>query len=233
MLIDTHAHLDFYQFDEDRKEVIQRALSAGIEKIICPGCDLKSSEACVELAGKYDFIEAMVGVHPSDAGQWNSDVARRFFELIKGGKAIGIGEIGLDYYRMRTDEDLQKKVFREQLAIAKELGVPVCVHMRESAVDVYDVLIDSGVERVTLHCFNETLEFARKAWERGWVLGFGGPVTYPKNEELRRVVAEAPEGLFVLETDCPFLPPQKHRGERNEPAFVVEIAEEVRRVRDE
>ncbi len=231
MLIDTHAHLDFYQFDKDRDEVIRRALDAGVEKIICPGCDIRSSEACAKLAREYDCIESMVGIHPSDAGQWNDDVARRFEELLKRDEVIGIGEIGLDYYRMRQPKEVQKKVFREQLQLAKELDVPVCVHMRDSASDVYDVLVDSGVGQITLHCFNETLEFARKAWDRGWVLGFGGPVTYPRNEELRKVVAEAPEGLFVLETDCPFLPPQGHRGQRNEPAYVVEIAEEVRKVR--
>ncbi len=107
----------------------------------------------------------------------------------------------------------------------------MCVHMRASASDVYDILVKSGVERVTLHCFNEDIEFAEMAWKRGWILGFGGTITYPQNEVLRKVVAEAPEGLFVLETDCPFLPPQSHRGERNEPAYLVEVAEEVRRVR--
>jgi len=199
--------------------------------MICPGCDFESSMKCVGLAHKYDCIEAMIGVHPSDADKWSSEVASKFFVQAKDPKVVGIGEIGLDYHHMRVSEEVQEKAFREQLELAKQVGLPVCVHARESARDVYDILVESGVERVTLHCFNEDLEFAEMAWKRGWILGFGGTVTYPQNEELRKVVAKTPENLFVLETDCPFLPPQSHRGERNEPAYLVEVADEVRRIR--
>ncbi len=231
MLIDTHAHLDFNKFDSDREEVIQRALDAGVEKMICPGVDPVSSERCVKLAKEYDCIEAMAGVHPSDANKWSDDFGQKIVDYAKAGEIVAVGEIGLDYFRMRHPEDVQKRVFREQLSIAKELGLPVCVHMRVSAGDVFDLLVESGLEQVTLHCFNEDLDFAEKCWARGWTLGFGGPITYPKNDDLRRVVAEAPEGQFVLETDCPFLPPQNHRGERNEPSYLVEIAKEVERIR--
>lgn len=231
MLIDTHAHLDFHQFDKDRDEVIKRALSAGVAKMICPGCDLESSMKCVELAHKYDCIEAMIGVHPSDADKWSYEVASKFFIQAKDPRVVGIGEIGLDYHRMKVPEEMQKKAFREQLELAKQVGLPVCVHMRASASDVYDILVDSGVTQVTLHCFNEDLEFAKTAWKRGWILGFGGTITYPQNEKLREVVAQAPEGLFALETDCPFLPPQSRRGERNEPAYLVEIGKVVREIR--
>jgi len=230
-MIDTHAHLDFHKFDNDRDQVIKRALSASVTKMICPGCDLESSMKCVELSHKYDCIEAMIGVHPSDADKWSDEVASKFFVQAKDPKVVGIGEIGLDYHKMRIAEDVQKKAFREQIELAKQVGLPVCVHMRESAQDVYDILIESGIERVTLHCFNEGLSFAEIAWSRGWILGFGGTVTYPKNEELRRVVAKCPEGSFVLETDCPFLPPRSHRGERNEPAYLVEIDDAIRRIR--
>lgn len=232
MLQDTHAHLDFPAFDNDREEVIDRARRAGVEKIICVGCDPLSSDRCIELAHKYDFIFASIGVHPSDVDKWNTDLANKFIVQAKADKkVVSIGEIGLDYFHLKHPKELQKRVFREQLELAKQVGLPVCVHMRESATDVYEVLVDSGIERVTLHCFNEGLEFARKAWKRGWVLGLGGTITYPKNEALRKVVAACPEGLFVLETDCPFLPPQSHRGERNEPAYVVEVAEVVRGIR--
>ena len=232
VLQDTHAHLDFPAFDKDREEVIERARKAGIEKIVCVGCDSASSDRCIELAHKYDFIDASIGVHPSDADKWNTDLANKFIVQAKGDKkVVSIGEIGLDYFHLTHPKELQKRVFREQLELAKQVGLPVCVHMRESASDVYDVLIDSGIERVTLHCFNEGLEFAEKAWARGWVLGFGGTITYPKNEALRKVVAVCPSELFVLETDCPFLPPQGHRGERNEPAYVVEVERVVREVR--
>lgn len=231
MVIDTHAHLDFHQFDEDRDEVIKRAIDAGVERIVCCGCDTESSKRCIDLAKQYDMIDATVGIHPSDVDQWNDDVANNFIVQSGLNEVVAIGEIGLDYYRMRHSEDMQKKAFREQLALAGEVGLPVIIHTRDSARDVYDLLIESGLERVTLHCFNESLEFAEKAWARGWKLGFGGTITYPKNEELRKVVAAAPEGLFVLETDAPFLPPQSHRGERNEPSFISEVvkaAEEVR-----
>ena len=232
VLQDTHAHLDFSAFDKDREAVIERARKAGLKKIICVGCDPLSSDRCIDLAKKYDFIYASIGVHPSDADKWNTDLASKFIVQAKEEqKVVSIGEIGLDYFHLDHPKELQKRVFREQLDLAKQLGLPVCVHMRESASDVYDVLIDSGIEQVTLHCFNEGLEFAQKAWARGWVLGFGGTITYPKNEELRKVVAACPSELFVLETDCPFLPPQSHRGERNEPVYVIEVAKMVSALR--
>lgn len=225
--------MDFRQFDKDREEVIQRSIDAGVGKIVCVGCDVRSSQACVDLAKKYEFMSATVGIHPSNASEWNDDIANKFIVHAREGEVVGIGEIGLDYYRMRHPEDLQKKVFREQLELAKEVGLPVCVHMRESSRDVYDMLVESGLKRVLLHCFNEELEFAEKCWSYGWVLGFGGPVTYPNNEKLREVVAECPSDQFVLETDCPFLPPQSHRGDRNEPSYIPDIAKVVAEIREE
>ena len=233
MLTDTHTHLDFKHFDKDRDEVISRALDAGVERMVNIGCDVRSSDASVELAKKYDCISAVVGIHPHDADQWGDSVASKFIVQAGMDEVVGIGEIGLDYYRMRKPEEIQKKAFSEQLAMAGEVDLPVSVHIRDAARDAYDILVESGLERVILHCFNEDLEFAEMCWAKGWITGFGGTVTYPRNEELREVVAAAPSRQFVLETDCPFLPPQSHRGERNEPSFVVEVAEEVKRIRGE
>lgn len=233
MLIDTHVHLDFRQFDRDREEVISRAIDAGVERMVNIGCDLRSSDASVRLAKEYDCIFATVGIHPHDSDQWGDEVANKFIVQAGEEKVIGIGEIGLDYYRMRKPEEVQRRAFREQLELAREASLPVVVHIRDSARDAYDILSESGLERVILHCFNEDLEFAEKCWAKGWITGFGGPVTYPRNERLREVVEMAPSKQFVLETDCPFLPPQAHRGERNEPAFVKEVLREVEKIRGE
>ncbi|MBU1019389.1 MAG: TatD family hydrolase [Patescibacteria group bacterium] len=233
MLIDTHVHLDFKHFDKDRGEVIQRALDAGVERMVNIGCDVRTSDASVVLAHEYDCIFATVGIHPHDSDQWGDDVANKFIVQAKDEKMVAIGEIGLDYYHMRKPEEVQKKAFAGQLALAREVSLPVVVHIRDAARDAYDILVESGLERVILHCFNEDLEFAEKCWAKGWITGFGGPVTYPNNERLREVVEMAPSKQFVLETDCPFLPPQAHRGQRNEPAYVKEVLEEVEKIRGE
>lgn len=233
MFTDTHVHLDLRHFDKDREEVIQRALDAGVGRMINVGFDVRSSDASVKLAENHDFIYATIGIHPHEADKWDDSVANKFFEQAKHEKVVALGEIGLDYYRMLKPEELQKKAFREQLELAKEVDLPVVIHIRDAYMDSYDILVESGVERVVLHCFSGDLNFAEKAWDRGWITAFGGPVTYPKNDELREVVYEAPSKQFFFETDCPYLPPQKFRGGRNEPAYVIDIAREIEAIREE
>lgn len=233
LLVDSHAHLDGSQFSNDRDATIQRALDNGISHILTVGCDLGSSAASVALALKHEQIYAAVGVHPHDATEINAESLSQLKELLARPKVVALGEIGLDFFRDRSPRDIQRNAFRQQIRLAREVGKPIIVHDRDAHDEVLQILQEENASEVggVLHCFSGDLAMARKVLELGFYLSFPGTITYPKNDAAREVVKAIPVDRMLVETDCPYLSPQKFRGKRNEPAYVRYTAEKVAEIK--
>lgn len=233
MFIDAHSHIHVKNFDADRDEVIRRALNAGVSKIIEVGFDSEGIFKAVALAKKYDFIYAAIGIHPHLASEWNNNIASKIRKLAKTeDRIVAIGETGLDYYKNFQPKDLQQKIFREQLKIAGEIGLPVIIHCRDAYKDLFRILDEEKFAgRVLLHCFTGTKEEVEEGIERGYFIAFTGVITYPGAKSLREIVEHAPLNKILIESDCPFLSPQKYRGKRNEPSYVVETAKAIAQIK--
>lgn len=240
MLIDTHAHLDLAQFDADRAAVLARARAAGVAALVTVGIDLASSRRAVALAVADKAILASVGVHPHDASTLTGGVLGELRKLSEQPGVVAVGEIGLDYYRDRSPRDVQRRAFQAQLAWAAKLGKPVIIHDREAHADVLGMLSDwagglsggpLGGRLGVLHTFSGDLAMAERAITLGFYIGVSGPVTYESARQLARIVQAVPLERIVVETDCPFLPPHPHRGERNEPSYVRFVAERVAQIK--
>ena len=242
VLIDTHAHLDFSQFDADRQEVITRAQEAGVELIVNAGAGLEASQAGVALAETYPQVYAAVGVHPHEAKTLNDDVLEELRALAQHPKVVAIGEIGLDYYRDRSPRPVQRQAFQQQLALARELGKPIIVHDREAHDDVMNMLrqwVREGYQPYAIsnqpvgvmHCFSGDLAMAREVIEMGFYISIPGPVTFINARRLPELVRALPLERLLIETDCPYLTPHPHRGKRNEPAYVRLVAEAIAQTR--
>lgn len=236
MIIDTHAHLDMDQYDADRDEVIQRARDKGVDYILNIGCDLESSARSLELAEQYDFIYATAGIHPHDVKTINDTTYADLKRLLAHPRVVAVGEIGLDYFKNYSPQDLQRTHFRKQLELARELDKPIIVHCRDANEDMISILSEfyepnekarSGI----FHCFSGDQKLADKALEMGFYISFSGSVTFKKSDELRAVAKTIPADRLFVETDCPFLAPVPNRGKRNEPSFVHHTAELVAEVR--
>lgn len=227
MFIDTHAHIQMIEFDADREEALARARTAGIELMVTVGYHLEASQRAVEAAQRYSQVYASVGIHPHDARHYDEKTEQALRELAGSPKVVAIGEAGLDFYRDRSPRPAQMDAFRRQIHLAKERGLPLIVHDREAHQETMQILKEEQAEVVVLHCFSGDLAMAEEAWARGYYTSIAGPVTYPKNEALREVVRRARPDRLVLETDCPYLPPQAFRGRRNEPAHLLSTAHEV------
>ena len=231
MLVDTHAHLEDEQFDADRDDVVKRALDAGVRFIIDPATDLATSRQVVRLAEKYDCVYAAVGVHPHGVTEFADKAVRALRELASHEKVVAVGEIGLDYYRDLSPRDRQREGFLKQIDVALELDLPVIVHSRDAHLDVEEILREvhpSGNLRGVLHCFTGTRDWAERAAALAFAIGFDGPLTWKNAEDARRIAAALPLERVLVETDAPYLAPLPHkRSERNEPAFVVEVAEKL------
>lgn len=239
-LTDSHAHLNFSQFDADRDAVIERAREAGVTAILNVGTDLASSKASIALAKKQDFIYAAVGIHPHDARRVNERVLDQLRVLTRYPKVVAIGEIGLDYYRDRSPRPVQRRAFAEQLALAAELELPVIIHSRDAHDDVMEALREwialhpvGGTEGGlgVLHSYSGGPERLEEVLELGFYVSISGPITFPKADRLRKVAEIVPLERLLVETDCPFLTPVPRRGRRNEPALVRRVVEAVARAR--
>ncbi len=236
MIIDTHAHLDMDQYDTDREAVIQRARDEGVEYIVNIGCDVESSLRSMELAEQYDFIYATAGIHPHDVKTIGETTYAELRKLWAHPKVIAVGEIGLDYFKNYSPQDLQRTHFRKQVELARELGKPIIVHCRDANEDMAAILSEyypknekarSGI----FHCFSGDQKLADRALEMGFYISFSGSVTFNKSDELRAVAKTIPADRLFVETDCPFLAPMPKRGKRNEPAFVNFTTERIAEVR--
>jgi TatD DNase family protein len=219
-LTDTHTHLDFPQFDDDREQVIERATAVGVQAVVDIGTDLASSRAAVALAEAYPQIHAAVGVQRA---------------LALHPKVVAIGEIGLDFYRDLSPRDKQHQVFQQQLALASEAGKPVVIHDRDAHSEVMAALrrwaASSHQPAGVLHCFSGDLAMAQEAIELGFYISIAGPVTFKNARGLRELVRQLPLEKLLVETDCPYLTPHPHRGKRNEPAYVKLVAQEVAQIK--
>jgi TatD DNase family protein len=227
-LIDTHAHLQWPDFDKDREQVIKRAFDAGVRAIVNIGYDLNASCEAVRIAHAHEDIYAVVGIHPHNAKTIHANLLSPLRELAQRSKVVAIGEIGLDYYRHLSPRIQQKEAFEQQIRLAKELELPVVIHDREAHADVLEVVRSYGKDVTgVMHCFSGSVEMAREAIKLGYLISLAGPVTFPNARNLHQLVQNLPVESVVLETDCPWLAPQPHRGKRNEPAFIVETARKV------
>lgn len=237
-IIDSHAHLEFAQFDGDRDAMLDRARAAGVQTLLAIGSGtgpLERLDAAIPFAEQHDWIYATVGIHPHDASAATDEHFVTLDELARNPRVIALGELGLDYYYDHSPRDVQQQVFRRQLAQAAAAKLPVVIHCRDAWDDCLAILDQdwrpTGLGGI-FHCFTGTLEEARRGMDMGFMISFAGNVTYPKMQHLRDVSRQIPLEKILTETDSPFLPPQRQRGKRNEPAFVVQVAEALANVRD-
>jgi len=234
-LADTHCHLNLPAFDADLDEVLDRARAAGIRHILVPGIDLSSSARAVALAQREPELFAAVGIHPHESASWNVETRRELEQLARSNKVVAIGEIGLDYYRDLAPHAVQQRAFSEQLQLAARLNLPVVIHQRESMADILAYLrtwlAELPRERSALpgvlHAFSGDRRAAEDACQMGFRLGIGGPVTFKNATSLQDVVAGLALTSILLETDAPYLAPHPLRGKRNEPAYIVHVAEAI------
>ena len=232
MLIDSHAHLELSEFDDDREDVIQRAKENGVEYIVTVGINLEDSRNAVALAERYDNIYAAVGVHPHDAMSIDETTYDSLKKLSENDKVVAYGEIGLDFFRNLSPRDIQIQMFGEQLELAGELGMPVIIHDREAHREIMEMLTGwKGHSGGVIHCFSGDYDMARKCLDMGFYISIPGTITYKKSETLRDVARRVPIDRLLVETDCPFLSPEPKRGKRNEPANVVYTARRIAEIK--
>jgi TatD DNase family protein len=238
-LIDTHAHLDMAHFDQDRTDVIARARASGVTTIITVGIDLTSSRQALKLAEHYDEVMATVGIHPHNViGVREQDVTQ-LAHLAEHPKVVAIGEAGLDFYRNRALRETQIQVLKWQLELATTLGLPVIIHCRQAESEMLSLLHqwvssckDAGeTPPGVIHCFSGELETAQQYLDMSFLISLGAYIGYPTSVKLHSVIAGLPPDRIMLETDCPFLPPQSHRGKRNEPAYLAITAGLLAKIR--
>jgi TatD DNase family protein len=237
MYIDSHAHIEGDDFDSDREEVIERALEAGVEIIVCIGngeTARGSHAAALRIAERFPFIYTTVGLHPHEAQLLDEDLYRHLTDWSEHPKVIAWGEIGLDYHYDNSPRDVQRQAFRKQLAAARERNLPAVIHTREAEEDTLTILNEewkgSGLPGI-IHCFTGTRAFAEAAVELGFNISFSGVVTFKNAEDLRQTARQLPAERLLIETDSPFLAPIPYRGKRNEPAHVAEVARRIAEVR--
>lgn len=237
MYFDTHAHYDDRAFDADRFALLERVHAEGVDCIVDPGCDLRSSRAALALAERFPFVYAAVGIHPEELGDSTPEALAEIRELAEHPKCLAIGEIGLDYYWDAAHKAEQQLLFRQQLSLALELDKPVIVHDREAHGDCLAIVRDYPGLRGVFHCFSGSAEMAKELLRDGWYLGFDGPITYKNARKALEVLAICPPERILVETDSPYLSPVPNRGKRNDSRnlrYIVRcIAEELGRSEEE
>ncbi len=228
-LVDTHCHLNHPRFEADAAAVVERAHAAGVRRMLLVGYDLPSSRQAVAMADPDQGLYAAVGIHPHAASEWCGAAEAELRGMLAAPAVLAVGEIGLDFFRNLSPVAHQEEAFRAQLLLAAELGLPFVTHTRESvpeALDLLEATLGSSIRGV-MHCWSGTPEQAERAIGLGLHLGFGGSVTYPGNDQVRRALRESPVGRVLLETDSPYLAPLPLRGRRNEPAFLTHVLARV------
>jgi TatD DNase family protein len=236
-LIDSHAHIDFPQFDEDRDAMLARARAAGVNTILAVGTGPgpEKLDASVPFAERHDWIYTTVGIHPHEAKEVTPARLDTLIALARHRKVIAWGEIGLDYYYDHSPRDVQRHVFLEQMELAQSAKLPIIIHCRDAWSDCLDLLEETwkptGLGGI-LHCFTSTLEDARRGLEMGFMVSFTGNLTFPRAQNIRDVAKALPLENILIETDSPYLAPQPFRGKRNEPAYVLEVAKSLASVRN-
>lgn len=228
MLIDTHCHLDFKDFAEERDQIIQRALDAGVKQMITISTRVKKFDQIKALADSYEQVFCSVGVHPNNAHEEPDITAEELVELSTHAKCVAIGEAGLDYFYDYAPPDVQATGLRRHIAAARITGLPLVIHARAADEDMISILREEaakGAFPFVLHCFSSGPELARVGVELGGYISFSGILTFPKSEDIREIAKSVPHDRLLVETDAPYLAPKKWRGKRNEPSYVVNTAE--------
>lgn len=233
MIFETHAHYDDEQFNDDREELLESLPNQGIEYVVNIGASIETSKKSIELANKYPYIYAAIGVHPNEVEELNEDKILWLKESAKDPKVVAIGEIGLDYYWKEPDPHIQKEWFDRQMSLAKELNKPMVIHSRDAAKDTIDMMKEAGSRDMSgvVHCYSYSLESAKIFLDMGFYLGIGGVVTFQNGKKLKEVVEYTPIDRIVLETDCPYLAPIPNRGKRNSSLNIPYIAEEIAKIK--
>lgn len=234
MLFDTHVHLNAWQFKEDLNEVIERAVEAGVTRMTVVGFDEETIPPAIEIAETYDFIYAAVGWHPVDAIDFKDHHLDYLREYAQHEKVVALGEMGLDYHWDKSPKDVQEKVFRAQIQLAKEVNLPIIIHNREATDDVIRILQEEKAEEVggIMHCYSGTVEQMQPCLEMNFYISLAGPVTFKNAKLPKKVAKEVPIDRLLVETDAPYLAPHPFRGKRNEPAYVTKVAEAIAELRN-
>lgn len=228
MLFDTHVHLNSEKYNIDLDRVIERALEADVKLMAVVGFDEPSNARAIALAEQYEFIYAVVGIHPSDARSATDESWPLLRAQLKHPKVVALGECGFDYYHDTSFNDIQREVFKKQLEIAKQMEMPIVVHMRDSIEDTYEMLSEHGRGLSgVVHCYSGDVLMMHKFIDLGFYIGFDGPVTFKNAHAVHEVAKEVPIDKLVIETDGPYLTPAPYRGKRNEPAYVTYVAEKI------
>ena len=230
MFIDSHSHIYYDVFNDDFIDVINRANNAGVEKIICVGVDLESSEQCINLANKFPNIYATVGFHPHESKLAENNYLNILESMTNEPKVVAIGEIGLDFHYNHSDEKVQKKVFLEQLELAKSINLPTVVHSRNADREIEEIILTVKKSQGVVHCFASDLKQAKKIIELDYYISFTGLITFV--DELAAVVGNISLDKILIETDSPYLSPVPCRGKRNEPSYILEIAKKIASIKN-
>lgn len=240
--IDSHCHLDMLpewveglpieEHDRNIDEAVERAREAGVRWILNPGVTWAEFPRVQALTERYPNVFVAAGIHPHDAETWTEGSYARLKEMATHPRVVAIGECGLDYYYDNAPREKQQEAFREQIRLAKELDLPLIIHTRDAEEDTMRLLEEEDATRGVFHCFTGSKELALAGIRRGFCISFSGVVTFKKSEALREVAREVPTDRFLIETDAPYLAPPPYRGKRNEPAYVVKIAETLAEVKD-
>lgn len=231
-IFDTHSHYDDEAFDGDREELINTIIENDVVGVINCAADMKSVKTTIELTKKYPMFYGAVGVHPCSANEINEETIEKLRISAKNERIVAIGEIGLDYYYDdNPSKEIQKSAFRAQMQLAKELSKPVIVHIRDAHEDALKILEEFEEVRGIIHCFSGSVEIARKCVKIGYMLGIGGVVTFKNARRLVEVVKEIPMEHLLLETDCPYMAPVPHRGERNNSMYISEVIKKIAEIK--
>lgn len=232
MYFDTHAHYDDRAFDPDREALLKSLPEKGVKLVVLPGCDVQSSRHALEIAERYDYIYAAVGIHPGELAGFKSGDIDIIRKLAAHEKCVAIGEIGLDYYWDDSRKAEQKELFINQLELALELDLPVIIHDREAHGDSMEILFRYPELRGVLHCFSGSREMAQEILKRGWYLGFDGPVTYKNAKKALEVLEICPMDRLLIETDSPYLSPVPMRGKRNDSSNLRFVVEKIAQIKN-
>lgn len=235
-IFETHAHYEDVKFDSDREELLALLPKQNIEYVINVGSNLETTQKSIELAKQYDFVYAAVGVHPSDIAELNESTFEELKKTADYEKTVAIGEIGLDYYWDKESlvQEKQREWFKRQMLLAKEKNLPVIIHSRDAAEDTMKVMKEVRAEEIpgVIHCYSYSLEMAREFIKMGYYIGIGGVLTFKNAKKLKEVAAEIPLERILLETDCPYMAPEPHRGERNSSLYIPHVVEKLAEIRN-
>ncbi|MDD7795103.1 TatD family hydrolase [Clostridium sp. 'White wine YQ'] len=232
-IIDSHAHYDDEAFDEDREEVLKQIHQEGVTAVLNCGSSLKGLRKSYVLASNYDFFYCALGIHPENADEFSEDTAQEIREKSKNTKVKAIGEIGLDYYwDENPPREVQKEVFRKQMSLAEELGLPVVIHDRDAHADTLEILKEYPKVTGVIHCFSGSVEFARECIKLGYYIGFTGVVTFKNAKKILEVAKDVPMDRILVETDCPYMAPTPYRGKRNKSSYIEYIIEKLAEIKE-